>query len=454
VSFLRTKTSREIVKEGVLDAVKIGAAETYIGAFGIFLGGTPLQIGALATLPPLVGAMAQTVGMKFAEQVKSRRDTIVHFLRIQAVLVLSFAAITTVFGIGRWGILALIAVATLYQVTIGIVAPLWNSLVGDIVPSTSRGEFFGYRNTWMSIITFAAVVGGGQIIHFSGTLGFAAYGFGVVFAVAAVSRFLSARHFAEVPDETIQVPHDSRFSFWQFIRRTRHSNFVKFTLFVSAMNLATAISGPYFAMYMLKDLSFSYHEYTLVVAAAVLVQFAVMRSWGRLSDQFGNRKIMRIAGTLVSINPLLWLVSSKLWWVLLIQLYSGLFWSGFNLAVANFIFDAVSPQKRARCFAYQSIINGVAVFIGSILGGWLAVVLPPKTGESLGVFVAPSPFLILFALSALARVAAMLILFPTFKEVRSVQKIRSYELLIRVTSLRPLWGATFGLLSERRERER
>lgn len=454
MSFLSTNTSREIVKEGALDAVKIGAAETYIGAFGVFLGATPLQIGALATLPPLVGAMAQTLGMRLAEHVKSRRDTIVHFLRIQALLVLSFAGITSASGVGSWGIVALIGIATLYQVTIGVVAPLWNSLVGDIVPSTSRGEFFGYRNTWMSIITFAAVVGGGQIIHFSSTVGFAAYGFGVVFAVAAVSRLLSARHFAQVPDQTLHISHDSKFSFLQFIRRTRHSNFVKFTLFVSAMNLATAISGPYFAMYMLKDLSFSYHEYTLVVAAAVLVQFAVMRSWGRVSDQFGNRKIMRIAGMLVCINPLLWLISSELWWVILIQLYSGLFWSGFNLAVVNFIFDAVSPQKRARCFAYQSIVNGVAVFVGSIAGGWLVAALPPKTGESLGLFVAPSPLLILFALSAVARVAAMLLLFPTFKEVRSVQKIRSYELLIRVTALRPLWGATFGVLFERRDRDR
>ena len=454
MSFLQTKTSREIVKEGTLDAVKIGAAETYFGAFGIFLGGTPLQIGALATLPPLIGAMAQTLGMRLAEQVKSRRDTIVHFLRIQALLVLSLSAITSLCGTGPWALVALIAVVTLYQTTIGILGPLWNSLVGDLVPSTSRGEFFGYRNTWISIITFAAVVTSGQIIHFSTLAGLTATGYGIVFAVAAISRFLSARHFAVVPDETLHVSQESKFSFWQFIRRTRHSNFVKFTLFVAAMNLATAISGPYFAMYMLKDLKFSYHEYTLVVASAVLVQFAVMRSWGRLSDQFGNRQIMRVAGGLVSINPVLWLISSKLWWVVLIQLYSGLFWSGFNLAVANFVFDAVSPQKRARCFAYQSIINGLAVCTGSILGGWLATALPPRSGEPFAIFVASSPFLLLFVLSAVARASAMIFLFPTFKEVRGVQKIRGYELLIRVTSLRPLWGATFGLLSERRRRER
>jgi hypothetical protein len=46
----------------------------------------------------------------------------------------------------------------------------------------------------------------------------------------------------------------------------------------------------------------------------------------------------------------------------------------------------------------------------------------------------------------------MVVFFPTFSEVRRVQKIRSHQLLIRVTSLRPLWGATFGLLSARQTR--
>jgi MFS family permease len=205
-------------------------------------------------------------------------------------------------------------------------------------------------------------------------------------------------------------------------------------------------------MYMLKDLKFSYYEYMVVVASVVLMQFAVMRSWGKLSDQFGNRQILRLTGTLASLNPFLWLISSNLWWVVCVQLYSGLCWAGFNLAAANFVFDAVTPAKRARCFAYQAIVNGWLVFIGSLIGGWLATNVPARINEQLAFFVGYSPFLILFVVSGICRALAMLLLFRGFKEVRRVQKIRSYQMLIRVTSLRPLWGATFGLLSERRKR--
>jgi len=454
VSFITSKVSRDITKEGALDAVKIGTAESYFSAFGVFLRGTPLQIGALATLPPLIGAMFQVLGMRLAEHRASRRDIVARAIRFQALLCAPIGLIPYLFGGSWWAMVALIALVCLYHTTIGLIAPMWNSLIGDLVPATSRGEFFGFRNKWMAICTFSGVALGGVWLHWCTLQGITEAGFAALFLVAALSRFLSGVYFARVPDERLHVPSESRFTLWQFIARARHSNFARFVFFVSSMNFATAISGPYFAIYMLKDLRFSYEEYMVVVASVVVAQFSVMRSWGVLSDQFGNRQILRVCGILVTINPCLWLLSSNFWFVISIQLYSGVFWAGFNLAAANFVFDAVSAPKRARCFAYQSVINGVLVFLGSCIGGYIVTHLDTASGRSLAFFVDESPLLVVFALSGALRLAAMLVVFPTFSEVRRVQKIRSHQLLIRVTSLRPLWGATFGLISDRRGRRR
>ena len=248
-------------------------------------------------------------------------------------------------------------------------------------------------------MTFGGVFGGGQIIHYFSSQNNAAQGFLIVFVVAAASRFLSSRVFSRVPDAALHVPDDSKFTFWRFIIRARYSNFVKFVIFVSCMNFAVSISGPYFAMYMLTSLKLSYAEYTMVVASMVLAQFAVMKAWGKVSDQFGNRQILRMCGLLVSLNPFMWLMCSDLWFILLTQLYSGIFWAGFSLAAANFVFDAVTPQKRARCFAYQPIINGSFVLLGSVIGGWLAIHPWDGLVGYLSFSVAPTPLLVLFSLS-------------------------------------------------------
>jgi MFS family permease len=303
----------------------------------------------------------------------------------------------------------------------------------------------------MAVGTFSSLLAAGIAIHQFTLFGRPLWGFAIVFALAGCMRMLSANAFTQVADPEYHIPDDTKFSFWRFISRVRHSNFVRFVLFVSSMNFAVALAGPYFAMYMLKDLAFSYSQYTLVVATAVLAQFVVMRSWGLMSDQFGNRKILTVSGWLVACNPFFWLVSSNFLWILVVQLYSGFFWAGFNLAAANFVFDAVSPPKRARCVAYQAIINGVLVCLGSLAGGLIVTYSPAWIPTSWGGLTTPSVFLFLFLLSGLLRVLAVVVLLPAFHEVRAVKSIGSADLLVRVSAIRPLSGATFSLLSGKNE---
>jgi hypothetical protein len=370
-------------------------------------------------------------------------------MRLQAMLLLPIACIALLGLQGSSAVMALIGIVVAYHMTIGLINPLWGSLVGDLLPPLSRGEFFGVRNKWMAIVTFASVVNAGQTVHLFSKYGLAALGFALIFSIAAVARLASARSFAEVDDVGMHVPHESKFSFWDFVRRARRSNFVKFVFFVSSMKFATAVSGPYFAMYMLQDLKFSYSDYTIVIAVAVLAQFVVLRSWGAMSDQFGNRRILKVCGACVAVNPWMWLLSSNYWFVICVQLYSGIFWSGFTLAAANFVFDAVTPPKRARCIAYQSIINGVLVFLGSAIGGALVTEAPLERLGHVGLWSTPSKFCVLFLASGLLRALVMLMLFPAFKEVRQVKSIRGHQVIARLISIRPFWGATFGYIMER-----
>jgi hypothetical protein len=198
------------VREGLLDAAKMGATETYLGAFGVFLGGAPLQIGALATLPPLVGAVVQSIGMRLSERCSSRRSIVSSLMRLQSLLLLPIASIPFLFDSGSKAVTALIGVVVLYQMTIGLIAPMWNSLVGDLLPPLSRGEFFGFRNKWMAIVTFSAVVLAGQTIHWFNRFGLEAWGFVIVFLLSAVARWFSASAFKGVDDVSL-VP-DTRTS--------------------------------------------------------------------------------------------------------------------------------------------------------------------------------------------------------------------------------------------------
>ena len=243
---------------------------------------------------------------------------------------------------------------------------------------------------------------------------------------------------------------DDRFSFMDFLRRAPRSNFAKFVFFTALVLLGANIAGPFFAAYMLEDLHFSYLQYSGAMAVSFLVQILTLHSWGRLGDRFGNRKILVLTSVFMPVMPCLWCFGTSYAWILVCHALAGFAWSGFNLATANFLFDAVSPGKRARCMAYYNLFSNTGILIGSLLGGWLAPRLPSSIaiGGWTIAFVSGLPFI--FLISGLARGAAVLVFLPAFREVRTVEPIRTWQLFFQVLHVNLFQGAQFDIVGEDR----
>jgi MFS family permease len=435
------------VKDGISHAIMIGSGESYLNAYAVLLQASSKQIGILAGLPPLVGAFFQLVGVWVMEKISSRRFLVVLSSVFQALTWIPIALVPYIYGINQNTVFALITLVTIYNVLGTSVAPIWNSLIGDLVPVSKRGLYFGFRNQRMGIVTCLSLILAGEFLHLCELYWKPVYGFTIIFLFAMLAKLRSAFWLTKYADPQYKISDEHRFSFLQFIRRAPYSNFAKFVLFISFINFSTYIAAPYFSVYMLKDLNMSYLSYTIIIAIGTLAQFFPMQYWGTLSDQFGNRKILTTCGVGASLAPLLWLVSSNFLYLFCVQIYAGFVWAGFNLAAANFIFDAVSPPKRARCIAYQSVVNSAFVLAGSLLGGYLIEVIPTNFPLNEGLFTENSSYFRIFILSGLLRLLGVIFLLPLFKEVRSVDEISHRELIFRVTSLRPLSGISFGIVT-------
>jgi MFS family permease len=196
---------------------------------------------------------------------------------------------------------------------------------------------------------------------------------------------------------------------------------------------------------MLRDLQFSYLEFTAISCVATMFQFLTFRYWGGISDRFGNKKILNICSWGIGIVPLCWLVSTNIVYICVVQVYAGLVWAGFNLAAANFIFDACSPPKRARCVAYRGIVNSIFVLGGSMAGGLTVKLLP--SSFFIGPFHFAHALLFIFLVSGVLRLITATFFLKIFHEVRDVEPIRSKELVFRITHIKPIAGATFNLMT-------
>jgi MFS family permease len=438
-------------RDGMAWAVMVGSGENFLNVFAIFLKASPLQLSLLATLPLFIGALFQILGLWSLQLVSSRRTIVVCASMLNA-LVWAGIATLALFGDGQTAVLFLIVGAVFYHASGNFSAPPWNSLIGDLVPADIRGRYFGLRNRLIGFCTFMAVLVAGQTLDLSERFDNPRLGFVIIFSIACLSRLLSVRYLKQYEDPALEVRREDHFSFWQFVSRTHRSNFARFVMYAAIVNAAVNVSAPFFAVYMLNELHLSYIEFTLVTATNTVTQFLTMQHWGALSDQFGNKRIINVCGVGIALTPILWVFGSSLPYLFFIQIFAGFVWAGFNLAAVNFIFDAVSPAKRARCVAYQGLVNGLFVLLGSLFGAWFVENVPASV-SMLGLTWAPySSLYFVFVLSGLVRLFASVALLPLFKEVRTVQAVRSGELILRITSLRPLAGATFSFLPFSRKR--
>ncbi|NMC63863.1 MAG: MFS transporter [SAR324 cluster bacterium] len=438
-----SKSLRASIRDGMASAVTTGTADSYLIPFGIFLRATTLQIGLLATLPQFVGAFSQVVGAWLSDRITSRRTLLVGAASANAMVWLAIGLLSFTASSQIESIFALIVLALVYQVTLNLSAPIWNSLIGDLVPLKERGQFFGIRNQWLGFISFLTLIICGQILDFTKDLGLARWGFLVIFLGAGISRLIAAYWLAQYEDPPFSSSEENKFSLLQFVLRIPQSNFAKFVLFVATMQFSVAIAGPYFSVYWLNDLKLSYTEFTGIIAAQAISQFLSMKSWGRLSDSYGNRKILKVCSFGIASIPFFWLLSDNYFYMAGLQVYSGIFWAGFNIAVGNFLFDAVTPPKRARCAAYQAFITGIFILIGAVIGGVIVKHLPENYSFFYGLDWNPtSPLLVLFLISGILRFLFASFLIRKFHEVREVTGISTWRLLSAFSGIRSLDSVT------------
>mgnify|MGYP001578516286 FL=1 len=92
----------------------------------------------------------------------------------------------------------------------------------------------------------------------------------------------------------------------------------------------------------------------------------------------------------------------------------GVGWAAFNLAASNFIYDSVTPQRRALCVSYFNIFNGIGVFFGATLGGLLTHYLAISFMNK---------FLFVFLISGVLRFLFVIIMLPFLKEARKIRRL-------------------------------
>ncbi len=433
------KSLRYSHRDAAASAVMTGITDHYLHAFAIFLRATPNQIGLLASIPALIGALMQLLSAWLAHKEFPRHRFVAIGAVFQAfsLLMLPFLLLTD----PQWSVAILIAMVVVYRAAGNLIAPVWQSLMRDLVPERRRGRFFARRNRTATAVAFIALVSGGLLLDIGGYFGLPAIGFVLLFVLAFIARMFSARFIslmhepAKPPEPAIPADFSPNLSFRRFV------------LLNAGMQGTVAIAGPYFSVYMLRELQFNYSDYMLVLAVSVLMQFITLNAWGGIADRFGNQKVLKATAWFIPVLPALWLFSGSLWWLVLIQVLGGVVWAGFSLASGNYLYDLSGTKPLATMLAINAIVTAMAIFVGAMLGSLTADYIPLLLPVTLfGIDLANNPLLGVFALSAIMRLVVVILFLRGIAEFRRVADSSFRDVVFRLARFNSVTGVAFDVI--------
>ena len=428
-SSCQAKEVKRSLKYSILDgsaySAMLGLTQDYVVPFALALKATIGQIGLLSSVPSLAMALSQLAAPGLAEKAGSRKGLILPVVFIHALIWVPILLIPYLIPGEKVGwLIGLFALSAVFG---ALGTPAWGSMMADLVPEEMRGRYFGLRGRVCGIVALIFFFIGGIILHFSSADIF--LGFSIIFGGAVLFRLVSWYFLSRMYEPPTSWAKEKGNSLIDIARKMGSSNLGRFMIYVSLMNFATYLAGPFFAVYMLRDLGFDYLTYVAVSATAAVANLMFLTFWGRRADRAGNIKVLRVSSVFVPLVPLLWIASHQLYYLIPVQILSGFAWAGFNLASANFIYDASAPEDRARCIALFNAMSGGAICLGALLGGFLAPHLPAVLGYNL---------LTLFLISGLLRGLVVVTLLRHIREVRQVPKVSTAELLFgRLNLARP-----------------
>ncbi len=443
---LRLKSLQNSQKEAVASSTMTASCDNFINPFALYLGADNLQMGLLTGFPQLIGATFQLVSVWLGTWF-TRKQLVLFAAIFQTFLMFAFATLAVS---RRGGLMTeLIMLFMMYHAAFNFIQPQWRAWMGKLVSADQRGHFFASRSRLTVATSIFMFVAGGLLLALSARFDAAWIGFLFLFIISAIGRafscyFLSSMHESKEWDNG---HHRSVFSTLSECRAALHnSTFRNYSLFFAGMQGAVSVSAPFFAVYMLQELNYSYLEYAINQLASIGTQFFMLKYWGSFSDRFGSRFMMLLSSSLIPAAPILWIFSENYYWLLLVQIFSGFAWSGYNLTTANYLYD-IRPHQTdfASYAALQAQAAAIFVFFGSLLGGLLAtqaqklsIYLPFSIGSTL---------YIVFTTSGLIRLLVLLWFIPRADEPRIRTRPQLLKIIYRIARFNPISGLVLDWLT-------
>jgi hypothetical protein len=403
--------------DGFAWALMSGSAELVaFSTFALRIGTSEVLTGLLATVPMVIGAVVQTVSPWGIARVRSHRRWTIYTALLQAT-----AFFPLMLGAARGHLSAplLFAAVALYWAAGFSAGASWTALVGVLVPSTIRANYFARRTRLNHLGIFLGLALTGLTLHWSysgprpagsGASPDPLWPFVGIFAASATARAVSCwqlARYSEAPAEALSTTRPRPLQPCAPYAALRNTPAHALLVVLFALMVAAYIASPFYTPFMLKRLHLDYLHFMILVGVVPLAKVATLPLLGRVARRYGARRLLWIAVLAMAPPAGAWALSHNFAWLLVLQTGSGAAWAAYELATFLLVLEYVPEHQRTGLMTSWNLVSALGQATGSFLGGATLAALgssPDDSGPSLHAYYA------IFLASSILRASCALLL--------------------------------------------
>ena len=377
------KGLRHIIMDGLATQVMSTlTGSVFLVAFALALGASDLVIGLLATIPPLSNVI-QIPTIYLVEKLRVRRSITVMAAALSRSFLLLIAFVPFIFPFSV--ALPLVLVGMVMQSLLASIGGCsWNSWIHDLVPKQNLGRFFSKRMLLSTAVGIPLALAAGFFISWWKTAfpELEIAGYSILFVAGFLAGLMGVLVIKGIPEPQMER-HDMP-KLQELLKKPfRDGNFKNLIMFLSSWSFAVNLALPFLTVYMLTTLGLDTSTVVVFTVISQASMLAFFRIWGRLSDRFSNKSVMRVSGPIMIGSILLWAASVLFQgtpvivpMVIAIHVLMGMAQAGVNLASQN-IGLKLAPKGEATAYlASSTLFSSLAAGIAPLIGGIVAMYSP------------------------------------------------------------------------------
>ncbi len=379
-------------------------AAPFFGIFALKMGATNTQVALLASGPAIVSLLVMIPGALYVDQFTQKKRVTTAFFLANRLFYLALACVPFFTPDRRAGALVVAVALANLPGAIGNVA--WQAFISRVIPPAHRAQAFARRNRWMNFVGTAAVVVAGRALD---VMSFPV-GYQVMFVVAFVAAMIEIRIFQRIeePSDPVAATRDGQGAPAVATRDGQgtpavatastappglagiervgpltslgrgladagrelgsHRRFIQYTLASVVFYFSWQIAWPLFTLYQVKVLGANNLWISLLQLANTGGALVGYGFWAAFADRHGHLKSLVVSTMGMCFVPFYYAFSHSLVTITVLNLATGVIFSGVILALFNALLENTPDEHTTRYIAYYNTAIALTAVLAPLAG--------------------------------------------------------------------------------------